>query len=30
MAEAERVSVRLRAENGASEATLAPATAVAH
>ena len=30
MAEAERVSVQLRAENGASEATLAPATAAAH
>jgi membrane dipeptidase len=30
MAEAERVSVKLRAENGASEATLTPATAVAH
>jgi membrane dipeptidase len=30
MAEAERVSVKLRAENGASEATLAPATAAAN
>ena len=30
MAAAERVAVKLRAENGASEATLAPATAAAH